>query len=54
MDQEVVNVYLDDKPVGIIKIRDGQLLAYPLQKDKAHITTQNLNEIIAFFQRQRD
>jgi hypothetical protein len=54
MDQtKEVKVYLDNKPCGTIKVVDGQLLLYPVDKAKRHITTQNLNEVIAFFRNER-
>lgn len=46
------NVYLDNRPVGSIKVVDGQLLLYTVEKSKRHITTQNLNEVLHFFFRE--
>lgn len=46
---EEANVYLDDKPCGTIKIVDGHLLLYPLNKKRKHITTRSLNEVMDFF-----
>lgn len=39
-------VSVDNKPVGIIKHRDGQMLCY---SNDRHTTTQNLEEVIRFF-----
>ena len=42
----VTRVFQGDKFIGIIKNRDGHQLCY--FKDR-HTTTQNLNEVIRFF-----
>jgi len=47
--KDEVLVYKGHKPVGTVKIKDGQLLLYPLNKSERHITTQNLNEVNRFF-----
>lgn len=52
MAENETNVYLDNRPVGSIKVVDGQLLLYTVEKSKRHITTQNLNEVVEFFKRE--
>jgi len=44
--ETVTNVKIDNQPVGIIKNHEGHLLCY---SNGRHTTTQNLNEVIRFF-----
>ena len=45
-DENDIDVSIDDKPIGIIKCRSGNMLCY---SNGRHTTTQNLVEVIRFF-----
>ena len=45
-DNNVANVSVDNKPVGVVKVRSGHFLCYSKGR---HTTTQSLDEVIRFF-----
>lgn len=45
-DNNVANVSVDNKPVGVVKVLSGHFLCYSKGR---HTTTQSLDEVIRFF-----
>lgn len=45
-DNNVANVSVDNKPVGVVKVLSGHFLCYSKGR---HTTTQSLTEVIRFF-----
>lgn len=45
-DNNIANVSVDNKPVGVVKVLSGHFLCYSKGR---HTTTQSLAEVIRFF-----